>query len=56
MSTLIADSRHTCLLSNDKVFNYGADHILQAYIYFHWPSFFKKGNIIYFVPSAFTVS
>lgn len=53
---LTADYTHIYLLSSDIVFSYGTDHILQAYIYFHWPGFFKKGNVIYFVPSVFTLS
>lgn len=44
-----------CLLSKDKMFSYGTGHILQAYMCFHGPSFFKKANVLYIVPSAFIV-
>lgn len=44
-----------CLLSKDKMFSYGTSHILQAYMCFHGPSFFKKANVLYIVPSAFIV-
>lgn len=48
---------HTCACyQTDKFFSYGTDHIFQTYNYFHWPSFFKKGNVICFVHCAFTVS